>query len=341
MIVAENALQLKSEPKLRTLVMWALTYRCNLRCQYCYLFVPANRASLQEPEASEETVKNITAALVSDENWRPEIVWLTGGEPTLRAELPWIVSSLEGANVMSVVTTNGAISESTATNLIRSRPRGIMVSLDLPEAEGNDLVRAAGTQVLSTIRRISSEKDSYTTFGLSVFFSRANVARLAQFARFLEDTGVEYLSLNPLHVPNARSAPLAVSRTESTGARFARDIDEVRRTTNLALPSNTYLNILEAHLAGTTPAVKLCPAAHEYAFIAPWGQLYPCSSEFWQRDSRLNDGPVAMDGVQQGLTELRDRLGQIRYTTGSPCFSARCLGCWKLYYDAVFDKRSH
>ena len=44
------------EPELRPMIMWALTYRCNLRCKYCYIFTEENQASLTKEEASLEEV---------------------------------------------------------------------------------------------------------------------------------------------------------------------------------------------------------------------------------------------------------------------------------------------
>jgi MoaA/NifB/PqqE/SkfB family radical SAM enzyme len=327
-----------TSPKLRPIVMWALTYRCNLRCRYCYLFAKENTPSLERPEAPAHVVEAIAKSLTAEGHWRPHIVWLTGGEPTLHAQLPWLITKLEAAGIMTVVTTNGAFGREVASCLARSRPRGIMISLDLETPSDNNLIRGGGGRVLKTIRLLAHEKSSYTTLGVAVVISDRNRERLDEIAKFIEQCGGDYLSLNPMFHNNPRAAGLRVPPDSLCGTNILKQITKISERTSLLLPSIAYRELLSAYFAKQSPPIRDCPAAFEYVFIAPWGQVYPCSNEFWHSDPRMTDAPSAADtDFSAILTCLQKSIGAQRFSTHSTCYSTRCLGCWKLYYDSVFN----
>lgn len=321
-------------PAPRRLVMWALTYRCNLRCEYCYLFTAPNSTSLARQEADASLIGSIAESLTARTNWRPEIVWLTGGEPTLHPQLLDLIDNLESNGIMTVVTTDGVVSEDMARRLSQARPRGIMISLDLADPVENDSVRGGGNRVLKTIDLIAKEKSSYTTLGVSVVVHNKNHDRLQEFARFLGTRGVNYLSLNPLHILSEGS--VALSNKTEFGTTFSQSLETLSKETEIALPSALYLSLLRSHFESTPPVDVLCPAAHEYAFIAPWGSAYPCSCEFWHRDERMHSAPSAAQDFTNVLAQLRLLIKSERFSSNSPCYSTRCMGCWKLYYDSVF-----
>ncbi|HWN11974.1 MAG TPA: radical SAM protein [Pyrinomonadaceae bacterium] len=327
-------------PSLRPIVMWALTYRCNLRCRYCYLFTSENEESLGRSDATPDVVESIAENLTNQDDWRPEIVWLTGGEPTLHAQLSWLIHKFESAGVMTVITTHGVIESVTALSLAHSRPRGIMVSLDLADPQRNNALRGGGNRVLETIDLLVREKDPYTTLGVAVVITKQNRLHLKEFAHFLEKRGVEYLSLNPLHNHSRKTVDLTTFSGGDVDDGIDSELADISESSSLLLPSTRYLQLLNAHLKQQEAPRQTCPATYEYAFIAPWGQVYPCSSEFWHRDNRMAGAPFAANvDFAKTLPDLRKRLGSGRFSTGSDCYSTRCMGCWKLYYDSVFTRR--
>ena len=324
------------DPALRRLAMWALTYRCTLRCTYCYLATPHDNVALTEREAAPDIVWAIARSLASPHNWRPDAVWLTGGEPTLHSQLFSLIEMFETAGVMTIVTTAGVLNEPTTRSLMEARPRGIMVSLDVASPADNDVLRGGGDRVLRTIEDIARRKDPYTTLGVSVVVTNANVRRLDELCHALHSRGVDYLSLNPLYDYCSSTRALA---PRGPVAEAVEHSVAVASSLGLQLPSQRYLRILTAHLAGARPEFAACPAAHEYAFIAPWGAVYPCSAEFWHsHETMLNARSAANGDFRWLLVDLQRRLGGATFSTQSNCFSARCVGCWKLYYDSVFTR---
>ena len=111
----------------------SITDRCNFRCTYC---MPAE--GMQWLPRSEllsfEEIERI--ARLCAERFGVDSVRLTGGEPTLRARLPLLVSRLaalrtgDGRPVDVALTTNGATLRSHAADLAAAGLRRVNVSLD-------------------------------------------------------------------------------------------------------------------------------------------------------------------------------------------------------------------
>ncbi len=109
----------------------SVTDRCNFRCRYCmprevfgadFAFLPRSEILTFEEIAR-------IARLFADRGVRK--IRLTGGEPTLRAELPRLVQMLrEIPDVDIAMTTNGTLLKSLAEPLARAGLDRITVSLD-------------------------------------------------------------------------------------------------------------------------------------------------------------------------------------------------------------------
>lgn len=105
----------------------SVTDRCNFRCQYC---MPAE--GMEWIERSElltfEEIERVARVLV--DRFDVESIRLTGGEPTVRARLPLLVSKLAALDVDLSMTTNAATLASQADDLRRAGLGRINVSLD-------------------------------------------------------------------------------------------------------------------------------------------------------------------------------------------------------------------
>ncbi|MFV8753078.1 GTP 3',8-cyclase MoaA [Nannocystaceae bacterium ST9] len=110
----------------------SLTDRCNLRCTYCMPEDGIDHVARSEVLTLEEVVR-MAAAFVA---WGVDRIRLTGGEPTLRRNLPWLVASLaglrtpEGRPLEVVMTTNGERLHELAGPLREAGLHALTVSLD-------------------------------------------------------------------------------------------------------------------------------------------------------------------------------------------------------------------
>lgn len=71
------------------------TYRCNFSCEFCYL--PNRKKKDFELEKIKDMVRNFQGSFIG----------ISGGEPTLRPELPELIRFIKENNKMSVLYTNG------------------------------------------------------------------------------------------------------------------------------------------------------------------------------------------------------------------------------------------
>ena len=105
----------------------SVTDRCNFRCTYC---MPAE-GMVWVPRSSLLTFEEIErVARVCVERFGFDGIRLTGGEPTLRAQLPVLVERLARLGVDIAMTTNGTTLRALARPLRDAGLRRINVSLD-------------------------------------------------------------------------------------------------------------------------------------------------------------------------------------------------------------------
>ncbi|MFZ6005101.1 MAG: GTP 3',8-cyclase MoaA [Actinomycetota bacterium] len=105
----------------------SVTDRCNFRCTYCMPEEGMTWLPRSEVLTFEE-LERLATLLVERHGIRS--IRLTGGEPTVRAHLPVLVSKLAALPVDLALTTNGATLRSCAADLAAAGLRRVNVSLD-------------------------------------------------------------------------------------------------------------------------------------------------------------------------------------------------------------------
>ncbi len=87
-----------------------LTQRCNHRCQYCYTAWSAPDLGYNQHNQVEMSTEEIEAVVVKLQDEAPvESIALSGGEPTLREDLPEILSFIQSRNITPILITNGTL----------------------------------------------------------------------------------------------------------------------------------------------------------------------------------------------------------------------------------------
>ena len=110
----------------------SVTDRCNFRCQYCMPEEGLDWLKREELLTFEE-ITRLTKILV--ENYGIHSVRLTGGEPTLRANLSDLISMLSELPIEIALTTNGITLEKNAHILRSAGLDRINISIDSLNAE--------------------------------------------------------------------------------------------------------------------------------------------------------------------------------------------------------------
>ena len=110
----------------------SVTDRCNFRCQYCMPEEGLDWLKREELLSFEE-ITRITKILV--ENYGINSVRLTGGEPTLRANLSDLISMLSKLPIEIALTTNGISLDKNAHNFRSAGLHRVNISIDSLKAE--------------------------------------------------------------------------------------------------------------------------------------------------------------------------------------------------------------
>jgi radical SAM protein with 4Fe4S-binding SPASM domain len=287
----------------------ALTYRCNDDCAHCYNGRPRNY-----PEISTDLWKSIL-----DQLWElgiPHVVF-TGGEPTLRPDLPELIAHAERNGQMTGLNTNARrLSDAKfVERLVDAGLDHVQITIESHDPTIHDqMVRARGAWQ-QTVAGLKNVLDTPLYVMTNTTMLQENSPHLEETLHFLSDLGVPTVGLNAL-IYSGRG------RSVGTGLKE----DELAPLLDMARQHTT---IHGQRLIWYTPTqychfdpmqlelgVKGCTAALFNMCIEPDGGVIPCQSYYQQLGNLLND-PWDSIWNHELSVSLRERSS----------IPAKCNGC--------------
>jgi len=257
----------------------ALTYRCNLRCSFCYAGCSCTAGQTNTAEMSTSQVKR-TIDIISEEAQVPSVSF-TGGEPTLRDDLPDLVVYARARRMRVNLITNGTTAtENLVKKLTEAGLNSVQVSLEGGSSEVHDgLTRVAGS-FARTLRGIDLYRKAGFHVHTNTTVSRGNAGDLDNLVSLVSSIGLDKLSMNMI-IPTG-----SAGRSHDLGLRYT-DIGPVvlrlkDRASGLGLKflwySPTPMCIFNPVAEGL--GNKSCAACDGLLSVAPDGGVLPCSSYF-------------------------------------------------------------
>jgi radical SAM protein with 4Fe4S-binding SPASM domain len=255
----------------------AVTYRCQNRCDFCYASSPYRGADVREMTLDE--IRTVIGR-IQGEAQVPTISF-TGGEPTLRDDLPDMVRHASGLGMRTNLITNGIrcsdpafVAEFAAAGL-----NSAQVSLESHRADIHDAITGNRGSHEKTLRGIENLKNAgiYTHTNTTICVkNRDHLPGLASFVK--ERFGFPYLSMNMII---------------ATG--IARDNDNVRigysTIGEIINPLIDHCEVLGIKLVWYSPTPycmfnpvdrnlgsKSCACVSGLLSVNPAGEVLPCSS---------------------------------------------------------------
>lgn len=260
----------------------AITYRCNNDCSHCYNARPRNY-----PELTTEQWK-----LIINKLWKigiPHIIF-TGGEPTLREDLPELISYAESCGQITGLNTNGRRLADSAylQKLVDAGLDHVQITFESSNPETHDLMvsrKGAWKQTLAGIQNAVR----------SNLYIMTNTTMLL----FNKDTIGDTLDL--LAAEGVRKAGLNALIYTGKGANVGAGIPESELYPLLVMARDkTFMNGQE--LIWYTPTqycsfdpqkldlgVKGCSAAYSAMAVEPDGAAIPCQSYYRPLGNMLKD----------------------------------------------------
>jgi len=260
----------------------ALTYRCNDDCAHCY-----NARPRDYPELPTETWKKII-----DRCWAlcvPHIVF-TGGEPTLRDDLPELIAHAESNDQITGVNTNARrLSDPHFVEaLIKSGLDHIQITVESHDAQIHDQMvgkRGAWKQTIAGLRNVLNSPLFVMT---NTTMLQNNYSSLGETLDFLAELGVPTVGLNAL-IYSGRGLSVGTGLRESELPdllELARQKTEAHGQRLIWYTPTQYCQFdpMQFDLG-----VKGCTAALYNMCVEPDGGVIPCQSYYHQLGDILND----------------------------------------------------
>lgn len=260
----------------------ALTYRCNNDCQHCY-----NARLRTYPELSTEMWKKII-----DRCWELNIPHLifTGGEPTLREDLPELIRHAEENGQITGLNTNGRrLQDKDFTQqLVDAGLDHVQITLESHSAEIHDQMVNLRGAWKQTVAGLQNAIDSPLFVMTNTTMLQDNFQSMSQTLDFLGELNVPTVGLNAL-IYSGRGKDVGTGLTEEELKpllTLARQKTEAQGQKLIWYTPTLYchFNPLEMDLG-----VKGCTAALYNMCVEPDGGVIPCQSYYHQLGNLLND----------------------------------------------------
>lgn len=251
----------------------ALTYRCNNDCAHCY-----NVSTRDDPELSTAQWKAII-----DQLWEigiPHIVF-TGGEPTLREDLPELIAHAQANGQITGVNTNGRRLSDPAyvQKLVDAGLDHIQVTLESHEAEVHDQMVCRHGAWKQTVAGIQNAVASPLFVMTNTTLLQENAPLLEQTLDFLDSINVPTVGLNAL-IYSGRGAMVGTGLSEAQLPALldlAADKTEQHGQRLIWYTPTQYCNFDPVQM---DLGVKSCTAALYNMCIEPDGTVLPCQSYY-------------------------------------------------------------
>jgi radical SAM protein with 4Fe4S-binding SPASM domain len=251
----------------------AITYRCNNDCSHCY-----NDRSRDYPELSTEKWHHIL-----DHLWSigiPHIVF-TGGEPTLRPDLPELIAHAEQNGQITGINTNGRrlSNRDYVENLVKAGLDHVQITLESHDLNIHDAMVNAHGAWKQTVSGICNVLETPLYVMTNTTMLTTNSKTLAQTLDFLAEIGVPTVGLNALiYSGRGLTVDSGVAETELPNLlRQAREITTANGQKLIWYTPTQYCNFDPMQLE---LGVKACTAALYNMCIEPNGDVIPCQSYY-------------------------------------------------------------
>ncbi len=278
----------------------ALTYRCNNDCSHCYNLQPRRRHELTAGQWIS----------VLDRLWKigiPHVVF-TGGEPTLRQDLPQLVAHAEKNGQISGINTNGTRLKEQAflDELVAAGLDHVQITLESHDAQIHDAMVGRQGAWQDTVAGIRNALASPLFVMTNTTMLQDNHASLEQNLDFLAELGVPTVGLNAL-IYSGRGAKVGSGLPEASLPAL---LEMARRKTDqnqqrlIWYTPTQYCHFDPIQLG---LGVKGCTAALYNMCVEPDGSVIPCQS-YYQPLGNILEQPWHAIWEHELAVRLRQRL---------------------------------
>jgi radical SAM protein with 4Fe4S-binding SPASM domain len=287
----------------------AVTYRCNNDCAHCY-----NAREHDFPELTTEAWKSIL-----DKLWDlgvPHIVF-TGGEATLRNDLPELIAHAEANGQITGLNTNARrlADEKYVAQLVEAGLDHVQITVESCDADVHDeMMRTKGAHK-QTIKGLKNVLNSPLYVMTNTTMLRTNVNTIPDTLDFLADLGVPTIGLNAL-IYSGNGLTVGTGLAESDLQPILDIAIQKTEARGQKLIWYTPTQYCQFDPTQQNLGVKGCTAALYSMCIESNGDVLPCQSYYTSLGNILKNDWNSIWNHDLAI-QLRERQG----------LPAKCDGC--------------
>jgi radical SAM protein with 4Fe4S-binding SPASM domain len=279
----------------------AVTYRCNNNCAHCY-----NARPRQFPELTTQEWKRIL-----DRLWDiaiPHIIF-TGGEPTLRPDLPELIAYAEHKGQITGINTNGRRLKDAGyvQELVDSGLDHVQITLESHDPAVHDQMvasRGAWQDTVAGLKNVLATKLYVMT---NTTLLQNNSPFLPETLQFLADLGVPTFGMNAL-IYSGKGEKVGTGLPETDLPPLLQLARNHVAETNQRLIWYTPTQYCHFDPMQLELGVKGCTAALYNMCVEPDGSVLPCQSYYQPLGNLLTDSWKNIWEHPLAIT-LRERKG--------------------------------
>ncbi len=249
----------------------AVTYRCNLNCEFCYV------GHKDFPELNTSALKNIIFKIYNEAEV-PSLSF-TGGEPLLRKDIVLLIEYAHKIGLWTNLITNGTLLEKTIVESLKDAGlNSAQVSLEGPNRQIHDRVTGVNGSFEKTIKGIKYLLDEGIAVHTNTTVSRTNINYLEKILLLIKSFGLKRLSMN-LMIPCGSAEnrnDLLVSYSE-IGKHILR-MKHCAEKEGIKFLWYSPIPMCEFNPIAYGFGNKSCAAITGLLSIDPMGNILPCSS---------------------------------------------------------------
>ncbi|MFX1505868.1 MAG: PqqD family peptide modification chaperone [Promethearchaeota archaeon] len=262
----------------------ALTYRCNNQCEHCYNQPNSPNAT----ELDTNTWKSILERL-----WDISIphVTFTGGEPTLRSDLPDLIDHAENIGIVTGLITNGRNLKDAAyvDKLVIKGLDHIQITFESVDERIHNQMAGNDQAWAETVEGIKNALDTPIYTLTNTTLTRLNAPQIEETIEFLGSLNMEQFACNSIIYAGKGKNISKIALSESELIPILESIQDVADENNMHFIWYTPTRYCELDPNNLGLGVKRCSASQLAMAIEPNGTVIPCQSYYKGLGHILND----------------------------------------------------
>ncbi len=262
----------------------ALTFRCQNNCVHCYAGGPHETIEMNTAQWKEVINKLCDIGIF--------ILTFTGGEPTLREDLPELLQYAQNKGMVTGLITNGRRLKDKAyvETLEKAGLDFVQITLESHKAQIHDLMTDIKGSWLETIAGIKNAVNSQVYVTTNSTLSKHNAPEFLETINLIKELKVAAFGCNSLiYSGKANAVDEKFAITYETIKELLPIIREKAQQLGLKFLWYTPTQYCRFDPVQAGLGVKSCTAALINMCVGPNGDVYPCQSYFESLGNILRD----------------------------------------------------